>query len=119
MIGETILQNHWRSILVAVTAVAIISVLLGVLLTMPPRSIAMATGPEGGTYYELGRRYQAILSREGVELRLVPTAGSVENLAALLNPQSEVSVALMQGGITDTSAAPETTPWRCRQVAQD
>src|SRR5262249_61288021 len=55
---------------------------------MPPRSIAMATGPEGGGYYEIGRQYQALLARTGVELRLVATADSVENLALLRDPHS-------------------------------
>src|SRR5262249_27887176 len=45
------------------------------LSTMPPRSITMATGPEGGGYYEIGRQYQELLARTGVELRLVATPG--------------------------------------------
>src|SRR5262245_54092446 len=65
---------------------------------MPPRSIAMATGPEGGGYYEIGKQYQALLARTGVELRLVATAGSVENLALLRDPQSDVKIALVEGG---------------------
>jgi TRAP-type uncharacterized transport system substrate-binding protein len=72
---------------------------------MPPHLIVMATGPEGGTYYEVGERYRATLARENVEVRLVPTAGSVENLAMLRDPHSEVSVSLMQGGIIATGAA--------------
>jgi TRAP transporter TAXI family solute receptor len=75
------------------------------LWTMPPRSIIMATGPEGGTYYELGEQYRAALADAGVEVRLRPTAGSVENLALLRDPKSGVSVALMQGGVISTGAA--------------
>jgi TRAP-type uncharacterized transport system substrate-binding protein len=55
---------------------------------MPPRSIAMATGPEGGAYHDIGKRYQAILSRSGVQLRLVSTSGSLQNLALLRDPHS-------------------------------
>jgi len=101
------LQSHWRSIAIVVTAAAIACAFLVIWLSMPPRVIVMATGPEGGTYYELGERYRAALARSGVEVRLVPTAGSVENLAKLLDPHSGVSVALMQGGIAGTGAASE------------
>jgi TRAP-type uncharacterized transport system substrate-binding protein len=66
---------------------------------MPPRMIVMATGPEGGAYYEVGERYREALARANVDLRLLPTAGSAENLALLLDPHLEVSVALIQGGI--------------------
>ena len=61
----------------------------------------MATGAEGGAYHEIGKRYQEILARSGVRLRLVPTGGAVENLALLRNPRSGVSVALLQGGTTN------------------
>jgi len=75
------------------------------LWNMPPRSIVMATGPQGGTYYEVGERYRAALAEAGVEVRLMPTAGSVENLTLLRDPKSGVSVALMQGGIVSTGSA--------------
>ena len=66
---------------------------------MPPHVIVMATGPEGDTYYDIGQRYRAVLARANVEVQLVPTAGSVENLDSLLNANSRVGVALIEGGI--------------------
>jgi len=58
----------------------------------------MATGAEGGANYELGIRYREILAREGVELQLQPTTGSLENLRRLRDPKSGVSVGFTQGG---------------------
>lgn len=69
-----------------------------VVATLPPRTIVMATGPEGGANYQLGQRYREVLARSGVELKLMPTAGSLENLKLLGDPKSGVSVALVQGG---------------------
>jgi TRAP-type uncharacterized transport system substrate-binding protein len=43
------------------------------------RTRGRRSGPEGGGYYEIGRQYQELLARSGVELRLVPTAGSLES----------------------------------------
>ncbi len=74
---------------------------------MPPRSVTMATGPEGGAYHELGKRYRKILARDGVDLRLQPTAGALENLAQLGDPRSAVSVGYLQGGITSEKDSPD------------
>ena len=85
-------------VLIAVTAAAIWWI-LAVLAPLPPRVVVMATGPQGGAYAEWGARYREILAREGFDLRLLPTAGAVENLRLLRDPESEVSVAFVQGGI--------------------
>jgi TRAP transporter TAXI family solute receptor len=106
MSARRLLQNHWPSIAIAATAAVIGCVFLAMLWTLPPRSIVMATGPEGGDYYELGKRYRAALADDDVEVQLVPTAGSVENLAMLRDPASRVSVALMQGGVITAATAP-------------
>jgi TRAP-type uncharacterized transport system substrate-binding protein len=68
---------------------------------LPPRSIVMATGPQGGTYAELGPRYRDALARAGVEVRLLTTAGGVENLARLRDPRSGVSVGFVSAGFAD------------------
>src|SRR5215471_6144795 len=91
-------RNHWPSVTITVTAVAIAGAALVLLRSMPPHVIVMATGPEGGAYDEIGKRYRAALARSNVEVQLMPTAGSVESLAKLRDPHSGVSVALMQGG---------------------
>ncbi|MGO9830238.1 MAG: TAXI family TRAP transporter solute-binding subunit [Myxococcaceae bacterium] len=78
---------------------------LGPRLATPPRTITMATGPEGGAYAELGPRYREILARDGIQLRLLPTGGDVENLAKLGDPNSEVSVAFVEAGIASPAQA--------------
>jgi TRAP-type uncharacterized transport system substrate-binding protein len=70
--------------------------------------VRLATAPlaaSDGGYYEIGRQYQELLARTGVELRLVATAGSVENLALLRDPHSGVNIALVQGGGVGEAAA--------------
>jgi TRAP-type uncharacterized transport system substrate-binding protein len=37
-----------------------------VVKTLPPHKIVMATGAQGGAYYELGIRYREILAQAGV-----------------------------------------------------
>jgi TRAP-type uncharacterized transport system substrate-binding protein len=86
-------------------------ILLGAILfiveTLPPRTIVMSTGAEGGANYELGVRYREILARAGVTLQLRPTAGGLENLALLRDSQSGVSVGFIQGGTTTWKESPD------------
>lgn len=65
----------------------------------PPEHLVMATGPEGGAYRRYGEVYREIFQRNGIELELRRTAGSVENLRLLEDPASGVGVALVQGGL--------------------
>src|SRR3974390_1177963 len=93
------LRHNWPAVTISVTAAAIACAALLMLRSMPPHRIVMATGPEGDAYYQVGERYRAALARENVEVQLVATAGSVDNLALLRDPHSPASVALSEGGI--------------------
>ena len=73
----------------------------------PPRVVTMATGPEGGLSAELGNRYRELLARDGVDLRLSPSAGAVANVARLRDPKSGVGVAIIPSGITTRKESPE------------
>jgi TRAP transporter TAXI family solute receptor len=64
----------------------------------PPRTVVMYTGPEGGTYFELGKRYREILARSGIDLRLVATAGAVDNMHRLADSETAAAVGFVQGG---------------------
>jgi TRAP-type uncharacterized transport system substrate-binding protein len=99
------LRNNWPAITITVTVVAIVIAAIMILRNMPPRMIVMATGSEGSAAYDVGERYRAVLGSAGVEVRLVPTAGSLENLALLLDPHSGVSVGLVQGGTIGAEAS--------------
>jgi TRAP transporter TAXI family solute receptor len=67
----------------------------------------MSTGTAGSDFDQFAREYQTILKRSGVRLRLVPSAGSVENLARLNDPRSGVAVAFAQGGLTSEAKSPD------------
>ena len=67
----------------------------------------MATDPEGSVSAELGKRYKHILARSGVEVRLVPSVGAVENVVRLRDPKSGVSVGIIPSGITNAQQSPD------------
>ena len=73
----------------------------------PPRSVTMTIDPEGSFNAVVARRYRELLARDGIELKLVPSAGAVESVARLDDPKSGVSIAIIPSGITDEHKSPE------------
>ncbi|HKD52682.1 MAG TPA: TAXI family TRAP transporter solute-binding subunit [Steroidobacteraceae bacterium] len=73
----------------------------------PPRVVLMSTGAPGSDYALLAERYRTLLQRSRVELRLVPSAGAVENLQRLNDKRSGVAVAFAEGGLTSESQSPD------------
>ena len=95
------------SVAAAVLLVAAVAVTLSIINPTPPRTVVMTTGSAGSAYSEVAERYREILARDGVELRLIPSAGAIENLNRLNDPRSGVSVGFVQGGITNARKSPE------------
>lgn len=63
----------------------------------PPKSIRFAAGSPGGAYHAYAERYERLLEEQGIEVELVDTAGSIDNLRLL--EAGEVDVAIVQGGL--------------------
>jgi len=86
---------------------ALLLVILGFLLAYqfvqpaPPDHIRIATGQNDGAYYLFAQRYQKILAREHIQLDLVQTEGSVDNIGLLESGSAEV--AFVQGGTSEAS----------------
>jgi TRAP transporter TAXI family solute receptor len=76
---------------------------------LPPRSIRMAAGAPDGAYAESARRYREILARDGVQIEIVTTAGSMENLRLLRAPRDGVEEGFVQGG-TEAAAGRAQVP---------
>jgi len=101
-----------RYLVAGVIAVAVLTIIVAwlafsLLKPTPPRSIAMATDPEGSISAELGKRYQEILARKGIEVRLVPSVGAVENVSRLQDPKAGINVAIIPSGIIDHQKSPD------------
>lgn len=101
------LEKFWYWIVFAVAAAILLAAGLYIFLTLPPRTVTMATGAAGGAYHELGLRYRDILARSGVRLRLVNTTGGLDNLARLRDRRSGVQVGFIQGGTTTKEESPQ------------
>lgn len=87
---------YWSTIGLAVLAVVATMWLL--VDPAPPSTLTIATGRPDSFYDRLGRRFAVALRRQGIEVELVETAGSAENLQ-LLRSGEEVGATFVQGGV--------------------
>ena len=68
----------------------------------PPERLILASGMPGGAYHRFALEYRGLLAREGVELEVRETSGSVENLRLLR--EAAVDVAFVQTGVADSTS---------------
>lgn len=78
-------------------ALAILAAYL-IIDSLPPREFTILTGREGAGYYRAAQEYRLIAAKQGFNLIIRPTSGSIETLAML--EEGEASIGFVQGGIT-------------------
>jgi TRAP-type uncharacterized transport system substrate-binding protein len=99
------ISNHGLLVsLVAVFFVALLSLTVAYHFKVPDNLI-MTTGFENGSYAIFGERYQRILARENIHLKLLPSSGSLENLQRLKDKSYRVDVGFVQDGSSSFSEA--------------
>ena len=87
-------------------ALVAIFAVLWILVPPPPKVIEMATGFPTGLYYQFGERLKEEVAKDGVNLQVKSTGGTIDNLALLNDPNSGVNFAMIQGGVADVSKYP-------------
>ncbi len=63
----------------------------------PPNKITIATASAQGSYFVFAEKYRQLFAKEKIELQILETSGSVENLKLLAD--KKVDVAFLQGGV--------------------
>lgn len=74
---------------------------------LPPSKITIAAGSPTGAYTKYARQYAEYFAKEGIELEILETKGSMDNLARMTDADNTVDVAFMQGGITTPDEHPD------------
>lgn len=69
----------------------------------PPKRVVLATGPAQSAYDEFGKRYVKLLAARGIEVVLLPSEGSSENLALLQSGKADLG--FVQGGSIGAESA--------------
>jgi TRAP transporter TAXI family solute receptor len=99
MTAKDYIRHNWPTITIVVTATAIAVAAIMMLRSVPPDKVVIATGGQGGAYYQFGNRYRDELEHAGVKVEVRESKGTPDNLTMLHDPKSGVSAALIQGGI--------------------
>jgi uncharacterized protein len=71
----------------------------------PPTMFAISAATPGSPYYRYAERYQATFRRNGVNLQIRESGGSLDNLKALANPAAGVQAGFVQGGLASAKDA--------------
>ncbi|BDT79171.1 TAXI family TRAP transporter solute-binding subunit [Polynucleobacter yangtzensis] len=93
--GLSLIKEVWPLIFLLFLALA---VLIWFAKPAPPDKVLMATGT-GGSYKVLGEKYKAYFEKRGIDLKLVETHGSKENLQHLIDRKDPIQAAFVQGGM--------------------
>jgi TRAP transporter TAXI family solute receptor len=101
-------REIWLTVgLGAVIVLAAFAIALRFVQPAPPKHLSMSTGDEHGGYHTYAVRYQELLARDGVTVELLPSHGSLENVARMMEPGSRVDVGFLQGGTSFAANAPD------------
>jgi len=90
------------------TASIVVMIITGVIIVFscfwffhsaPPKTITITSGDPDSSYYKVAKKYAEVLARDGVKLKILPSAGSAENLKRLTDPSFKVDVGFVQAGL--------------------
>ena len=93
--GLSLIKEVWPLIFLLFLA---LTILIWLAKPAPPDKVLMATGT-GGSYKVLGEKYKAYFEKRGIDLKLVETQGSKENLQHLIDRKDPIQAAFVQGGM--------------------
>ena len=99
-----------RDLLVSVGPFALLAVGLLVLAYLwldptPPRRVTLATGPAQSAYDEFGKRYRKALAANHIDVVLLPSQGSSDNLRLLREGRADLG--FVQGGSNERATQDE------------
>lgn len=103
------MKEHLR-----IYGVGIVLVIAGFILAYqfvkpsPPRSITIATGGTSGAYYAYALKYKELLAKQGIELTVLNTQGSIDNLRLLQSGKADIAFVQSGTGRDFTKASGNT-----------
>jgi TRAP-type uncharacterized transport system substrate-binding protein len=92
---------------IVLSFLAITAFALHYFVPAPPKKIVIATGGKTGQYFRLGNEYKAALEKNGIQVEVLVTKGSIENLELLNDSKSHVDLAFVQSGTATSKDYPQ------------
>ncbi len=117
-----VIAVSWRDLIVTmgpIVAVSAAAIWLAIRLIQPapPDTLTITAGPPGSSFWNAAERYKAILARNGVTLKVLPSAGSIQNLERLSDPNASIDVGFVQSGVTLAALAPASASLAAAQAS--
>lgn len=81
------------------TTLVLLAAVFGFFYFAPPLTIIITSGDAGSLFQRNAGKYAKILARKGVTLKILPSAGSFENLERLVDPKFKVDVGFVRSGV--------------------
>src|SRR5262249_42560379 len=95
-------MSRWAAIAtVAVVGAILLAAGFWFVRLAPPRSITLTSGPPGSIFQNYAGKYRQILGRNRIDVKIVPSEGSAENLKRLSDPTINVDIGFAQAGTTN------------------
>jgi TRAP-type uncharacterized transport system substrate-binding protein len=106
-IATALSRISWRDVFTSAVPLMLAFVAISVLALRflqpaPPTKLTISSGPEGSAFARAAQRYAKILAHNGVTLNILASEGSQQNLNRLLDDNTKVDVAFVQGGLAAT-----------------
>jgi len=98
---ERLSPRSWTPRLIVLMSITLVSLLLiyHFVRPIPPNTLTMTTGMEGGSFVVFAERYRQVLARDGIRVKLLPSSGVVENLRLLSDESRGIDASFIQGAI--------------------
>ncbi|MDR1190942.1 MAG: TAXI family TRAP transporter solute-binding subunit [Verrucomicrobiales bacterium] len=108
-----VLRSQW-ALIVSVLGVAVVFAFCWRFVDpAPPKQITIAAGPADSPYYWWAQKYAELFAKQGIKLNIRVTNGAVDNLKLMLDADSGVDAAFIQGcTVTAALLDPDTTSLR-------
>ena len=107
---QRLVAISWRDMLLVLLPVLMMTLTLGWLAVKlirpaPPDTVVILSGAEDSSFHNTAKRYAKIISTHGVQVKVVVTDGSAENLQRLLDRKQVADVGLVQTGLTEAEVS--------------
>jgi NMT1-like family len=107
---QRLVAISWRDMLLVLLPVLMLTLVLGWLAVKlirpaPPDTVVILSGPEDSGFHNTAKRYAKIIGAHGIQVKVVVTEGSEENLQRLLDKKQVADVGLVQTGVVDAEEA--------------
>jgi TRAP-type uncharacterized transport system substrate-binding protein len=100
-----VIAVSWRDLAVSMGPIVVISaaaiwLAIRLIQPAPPSTLTISAGPPGSSFWNAAQRYKTILARNGITVKILASAGSLQNLERLSDPKEPVDVGFVQSGVS-------------------